>query len=166
MAKRLSTMTIAELRAEINRRRKGLPKLRQERAKLVKQLAAVDRKIATLAGEAGAPVARARAPKARKPAPEPVGKRRLPKNTKPLVEYAADVLAKAKGGMRVKDVMVAVKEAGYKTGSKDFYGLVAAALQDKRFGKVGRGVYALKAQKTAAKRGRKKAAKQEAPASA
>ena len=165
MAKRLSTMTLAELRAEINRRQKGLPRLRKQRAKLTKQLDAIDRKIAALAGEPSAPRAPARAPtapKAQKPAPEPAGKRRLPRNVKSLVEYAADVLAKAKDGMRVKDVMVAVKKAGYKTNSKSFYGLVAAALQDNRFGKLGRGVYTLKAETKAAKRGRKKAAEQEA----
>ena len=159
MAKRLSTMTLAELRAEINRRQQGLPKLRKERAKLTKQLGAIDRKIAALVGEPSAP---ARAPKAPKPAEE----RRLPRNAKSLIECAADVLAKAKDGMRVKDVMAAVKKAGYKTNSKSFYGLVAAALQDNRFGKLGRGVYTLKGQKKAAKRGRKKAAEQEAPAKA
>jgi hypothetical protein len=44
--------------------------------------------------------------------------------------------------MRVKNVMAAVKKAGYKSLSKDFYGIVAATLRDdKRFVKISRGVY-------------------------
>jgi len=46
--------------------------------------------------------------------------------------------------MRVKEVVPAVKKAGYKTRSKDFYGIVATALrEDKRFKRLGRGVYAV-----------------------
>ena len=60
------------------------------------------------------------------------------------VEFIVDVLKKAGQGMRVKDVMAAVTEAGYVSSSKDFYGIVAAALRDdKRFRKLSRGVYTL-----------------------
>ena len=82
----------------------------------------------------------------------------MPKNVKPLIEYIKDVLAKAKDGMRVKDAMAAVQKAGYKTHSRDFYGLVATALRDGPFLKVSRGVYRLKTARRAAEKriGRRK----------
>ena len=64
---------------------------------------------------------------------------------KSLVECIRDVLAKAAGGMRVKDIMTAVQAAGYESGAKDFYNLVAAAVRGDGFEKLGRGVYRLKA---------------------
>ncbi len=55
-----------------------------------------------------------------------------------------DVLAKAGNGMRAINVAKAVLGAGYKTFSKDFYGIVAATLRDrKNFKRLRRGVYAL-----------------------
>ncbi len=63
---------------------------------------------------------------------------------KPLVEYLRKALGKASKGMRPVDIARSVREAGYKTYSKDFYGIVAAALRDKKnFKRMKRGVYAL-----------------------
>jgi len=91
----------------------------------------------------------------------------MPKNTKPLVDFVAGVLAGSKG-MRVKEVAAAVKKAGYKTNSKDFYGIVATTLRDKKFAKVSRGVYTVKTakkrvvKKKAVKKVAKKAPKKKA----
>lgn len=76
----------------------------------------------------------------------PVGrprKRRSRATGKPLVEYVRAVLGKAPQGMRAKDVTSAVRKAGYRSFSKDFYGIVATTLRDKRFKKLRRGVYTL-----------------------
>ena len=61
-----------------------------------------------------------------------------------MVDCIKGVLAKAAGGMRVKDIMAAVQAAGYESGAKDFYGIVAAAVRGKGFDKVSRGVYVMK----------------------
>ena len=164
MAKAISTMSITELQAEIARRQRDLPRLQKRRAKLAKQLGTVDRQIAALAGKPG-PAPRAKAGKATRK----VRRRRMPRNTKPLVDYVADVLAKAPKGIRVKEIEAAVKKAGYKTNAKDFYGIVATTVRDKRFQKVGRGIYKLKSQKktgkaTAKKAGRRKATRRKAVA--
>ena len=145
------TRTIAEIRTELAAKEKQLAKLKARRSGLAKQLEGVDRQIAVVSGGGR------RAP--RKVAAGTAARgRKLPKNVKPLTGYIRDVLAEAKGGMRVKDIMVAVQKAGYKTRSGDFYGLVATAVRDS-FRKVSRGVYALAASKKPAKKKAKKRAK-------
>jgi hypothetical protein len=122
--------------------------LRRQRKKLAKQIGSLDRQIAALAGKPGRaarrPAARASRPRAR---------------GKALPDYIRDVLAKSKKGMRVKEIEAAVRKAGYRTKSKDFYGAVAAAVREGRdFQKVSRGVYKLRG-KPAGRRTAKKAAK-------
>ena len=47
--------------------------------------------------------------------------------------------------MRAKDIAQAVVKAGYRSTSRNFYPIVAAALRDKKlFRRVRRGVYTLK----------------------
>jgi len=138
--------TIQELRKELQAKERAVAKLSAQRNKLVAELAKVDRDIAKLGGatESGKVRKRAGRPAGRKKAAKKVSKRRKGRKGKPLVDYIHRVLAKKSGGMRVKEVAAAVKKAGYKTRSKDFYGIVAAALRDdKRFKRLGRGVYAL-----------------------
>ena len=91
---------------------------------------------------------------AKKAAKRVVGTPTKPKKAegKPLIGYVQDVLAKAKDGMRVKEVMAAVQQAGYKSAAKDFYGIVATAIREGGFEKVSRGIYRLKGmEKPAAK---------------
>lgn len=146
------TRTIAELRAELAASEKQLAKLQAQREKLAKQTDRLDRDIAILSG--GGRRARGRAAtKARGPR-----RRKMPRNVKPLIEYVKEGLAKVGAGMRVKDITSAVQTAGYRTFSKDFYGQVAVAVQDKAFRKLGRGVYTLRTRAKSAKRAVKAAA--------
>ena len=63
---------------------------------------------------------------------------------KPLTQYLAEALSKAKAGMRARDLTAAVLNAGYVTRDKNFKQAVAATLgTDKRFKRVSRGVYTL-----------------------
>ena len=164
--------TIAELRAELATKEKQLGQLKAERLTLAKRMEQIDGEIAALSGDRRrgprktARKARGKAPAARRMA--------APGNAKPLNACVKEVLATAGEGMRVRDIMVAVTKAGYRSTAKDFYGLVAAALQDKAFQRVDRGVYTLKGQKsapadkparkTAKKRRAKKASKKNAAA--
>ncbi|MCJ7544338.1 MAG: hypothetical protein MUP47_07205 [Phycisphaerae bacterium] len=137
------TKTIAELRRELRVKERVLGRLVLLRRRLAARLAALDRRIASLHGAARWVGARAtgRRAKARR------GRGRRKRATgKPLVSYIHATLARAKRGMRAKDVTKAVVKAGYRTYSKDFYGIVAAALRDtSKFKRLKRGIYTLAA---------------------
>ena len=63
-----------------------------------------------------------------------------------MAEYIRGVLAKAKEGVRARDVTAAVLQAGYRTRDKTFNKTVAKMLaSDKRFRRVSRGIYKLAA---------------------
>lgn len=139
--------SIAALRKELESRTQELSKLEAQRGKLARQLEGLDRRIAAVRGTAPAPRApkKARRKKAAKKAPGPAA-------GKPLAQYIREALTGSREGMRVKEIVAAVKKAGYRSSAKDFYGVVAAALHDKRFQRLSRGVYRLKgAGKRAAK---------------
>lgn len=133
--------SIQDLRKELAAKERQLDKVLTQRKKLVAKLKSIDKRIAALGGEVPSSERRS------KPGPKPKiarKKRRTPKraNSKPLVDYIKQVLAKMPKGMRAKDVAPAVKAAGYATRSKDFYGIVAAALRDTEgIKRVTRGVY-------------------------
>jgi len=147
MARQLSKMTIPQLRAEIARRQEGLPKLQKKHAKLLKAIGKLDRQIATLGGQADQPA---------KPKGRPT---KAPKSqastSKSLAQCIRDVLGRSRAGMRVKDIVTAVQEAGYKSVAKDFYHLVAAAVRGDEFKKLGRGIYKVKTGKAAVKKSKK-----------
>ncbi len=140
------TRTIQEVRKELQAKEGAVSKLSAQRNKLVAELAKIDREISVLGGatETGKSRKRVAKPARRKKAAKKVSKPRKGRKGKPLVDYIGDVLAKRSNGMRVKEMVGAVKKAGYKTQSKDFYGIVATALRDdKRFKRLGRGVYTI-----------------------
>jgi len=156
-------VTIGQLRKQLVAQERKLGKLVARRKQLLGQIADIDAEIALLSG--GAPRGGGRGRRGATPSARTAltgWGRRLPKNTKPLIEYAKDVLAGAPNGMRVKEVEAAIRKAGYQTFSQDFYGIVATTLREGPFDKVGRGVYKLKTvPKPAAKKAskRKKATK-------
>jgi len=139
MARQIRRVTVAQLRAEIARRQKGLPKLQKKRAKLLKAVGALDRQIAALGGLAERPAKR----KGR-PAKLAKAAKRATSSGKSLGQSIKDVLGRSRGGMRVKDIVAAVLRAGYKTAAKDFYNMVAATVRGDGFKRLGRGVYKLK----------------------
>ena len=141
MPRKPKVLSIKELRRELAARERQLDQLLARREKLLARLEAVDAEISAI----GADVPSTRAKRKTTPKKAPPGKRaRKRAGGRPLVEFIVDVLKKARQGIRVKDVMAAVAEAGYVSSSKDFYGIVAAALRDdKRFKKLSRGVYTL-----------------------
>lgn len=143
------TKTIRELRRELTAKEAVLTKIQAQRGKLLAKLDVIDRTIALLTGGKagpGRPAKVGRPGKVGRPrknaAPVRVGRRRRGRNEKSLVQTIHEVLSAQPKGLRVKDIAQAVLDAGYKTGSDKFYGLVAAAVRDlKLFKKVSRGVY-------------------------
>jgi hypothetical protein len=142
--------SIWELKRELKARTGQLARLQARRKRAAARLTRIERQIVALGGEVGmARVGRGRR-RRRRGRPRlpgrPVGrprKRRARATGKPLIEYVRAVLAKAPQGMRAKDVASAVTKAGYRSFSKDFYGIVATTLRDKRFKRLHRGVYTL-----------------------
>jgi len=142
------TKTIEDLRKELKAKTKKLAQLRQQRRKAATKLAAIDKQIASLAGRATKPGPKKKVAKKKAAKPGPKKKAGTAKKAKratgtPLVTYVQNALGKAADGMRVKEVLAAVKKAGYKSLSKDFYGIVATTLRNKKFKRIKRGLYKL-----------------------
>jgi len=131
MPRKASSMSIHELRRCLEAQEQVVARLALRRRKLATQLAKLDKKILAAGGSVKSmPVA---------PGPQP--RRRTA--GKPLIDYIISVLKAAPKGMRVKKVVGAVTRAGYRSTSKDFYGIVATALREgPQFKKMSRGVYA------------------------
>ena len=131
---RLSTMSIADLRQEIERRQKLLPKL-------IAQRDALNREIAALQGVETAKVGKPVKPKG----PDKPGRRRQAKNTIGLADALA-LFMKGKKKVTVGEAMEGVMAAGYRSNARDFRSVVNnMLLKDKRFRNVARGEFALKA---------------------
>jgi len=126
--------TIRELRRELKAKETKLRKLHAQRRKITARLGVIDGRISALAGDVGKAGPKRKATASRRARKRPRGE--------PLVKYIQGVLARAKQGMRAKDVATAVVKAGYRSTSKDFYGIVAATLRESsEFKRVSRGVY-------------------------
>lgn len=144
MPKKITTLSTAELIAEITRRQqRQLPRLRKQAASLEKQLAAINAQIAELGGSI---VTGSKASKSGpKPAAKSTGKGgKRPRNKVSLTEAVLAVLSKDKP-MNAKQIISAVKANGYKTTSANFDTIVYQALAQarKKVKKVARGQYIL-----------------------
>lgn len=128
-----SNLSITELEAILESRRKELHNLHKEHARLEKLLEDVDHKIRELEGAVTtSAVGQANGGRAQ--------------NAKSLIEMMEQVLLAAGGPMKVADVAQKVIAAGYKTNSANFRGIVNQALiRDKQFICTARGWYNLKA---------------------
>ena len=132
---KLSKMRIADLRQEIERRQKLLPKLMAQRD-------ALSREIAELQSSATPQARKAARPEA---APKKTRGRHQAKNKVGLADALA-VFMKGKKKVTIAEAIAGVLAAGYKTKSGDFRGVVNnMLLTDKRFKNVARGVFTLKA---------------------
>ena len=131
-----NTKSIAELSRALVAQQKRLVKLRSQRTKFLSSLQTIDRQIAALTGLAG-----------RKGPARPAAGARRSRAGKALPACLIEALTKAKGAkMRAMHLADAVVEAGYVTRDRNFKNTVAKTLaKDKRFKRVGRGIYKLAA---------------------
>jgi len=167
------TISIAALKKQLAEQKELLASLESQRASLLTQLAAVEKQIAKVSGKSKPGRKPGKKP-GRKPGRKQAAKKVVEKAVKKIVKKAVKKIVKkakaskprgrrAKGsdggtltthvakaldgskGMRVKEILSAVEAGGYKSSSKDFYNIIAAALRNKKvFAKVKRGVYKLK----------------------
>jgi len=140
----LKTMSVADLRRELERREKGGAKLLAAHAKLAKRLAAIDAELADL----GVEVAPRRKPgpkpgrKPGRPAKTGDGRSRRVKNSMTLLEAILKGVPTGKTVSPAK-AAAAAKAAGYKSAGQNFGQQVATCLASskKAFKKLGRGQY-------------------------
>lgn len=148
MAKpKLSRISTADLRRELDRRQSALGSLQKKRAKLAAELAGLDAELAAFGVSAGAVMVK------RGPGRPPGSKNKKTRrrrgraaltraqNSKTLVE---SLLSALKGKtMGVTEVSDAVQKAGYKTHAENFRTIVNQTLirNRKLFKKVDRGLY-------------------------
>ena len=132
---KLANVPLAELKKEIDRRQKLLPKLIAQRDMLTRQIAELQQIEAGLVGE---PAGKHRSlPRSRK---------RLPaaENRASLAEVLATFM-KGKEKVTVGEATEGALAAGYKTTSRSFRSVVNQMLfKSPRFRSVGRGEFALK----------------------
>lgn len=133
---KLDTVSLAQLKAELARRRKNLPKLLRQRTKLAKALKDVDRQIAVATGAADITVARLVARGRRQRSGRP---------PRPGSLKAIMLAAMGKKALTVSEAVQAAIDGGYKSQSKNFRLLVnQTLLNEPEFRKVERGKYAAK----------------------
>ena len=131
---RLSTLSIADLRQEIERRQKLLPKLIVQRDAMNREIAALQSLAAPAARQAVKPEAAPKTPRKRHRARNKVG-----------LADALGAFMKGKKKVAIGEAMEGVLASGYKSNARDFRSVVNnMLLTDKRFKKIGRGEFALK----------------------
>ena len=137
----LTEKSIAELKNEIKRRERQLTTLHRRREKLVAQLTEIDEQIAELGGTASGA--------------SPIGGgRKRYRNASNLADALVDLLKNQT--LSVTAASIEVQKTSYKTTSPNFRTIVNhTLLRDKRFKRVGRGLYT-SGKATGAKTGSKK----------
>ncbi|MCC5822923.1 MAG: hypothetical protein LAT64_04640 [Phycisphaerales bacterium] len=117
----LENLSVSELQAELNRRRRGVSRLERRREKLMAELADINAEIAGMGGSLGGGGGRGR-------------------NNMTLPDALHQVLNGTV--MSVTEAADAVRAAGYHSNAANFRTMVnQALLKDKRFKKVARGQY-------------------------
>jgi hypothetical protein len=124
----LSSLSVAEIQAELRRRQAGAKSLLRRREKALAKIAMLDEKLAALGVSASGGA-------------DALSGRKRPKNDMNLVEALAKVL-KSKT-LSVTDAAAAVLTSGYKTSAENFRTMVNQALIKRTdlFKKVSRGKY-------------------------
>ena len=122
-------LTVDQLERMLNQRRKELSRLSRKRATAERRLEDIDDKIRRLGGSAVSIR----------------GGGRRARNDQSLVEVIHGVLQKASRPLRVSAIADAANEAGYRSSSQNFRGIVNQMLiKDPRFTSQNRGFYQLK----------------------
>ncbi|MBI4021303.1 MAG: hypothetical protein HY369_03605 [Candidatus Aenigmarchaeota archaeon] len=142
----LKSMSVADLRRELERREKGGKKLQAQHAKLAKRLAAIDAELAELGVDVPA-----RGRRGRKPGPKPGRKRGRPakgdgrsRRVKNAMTLLQAILKGVPTGKTVSpaEAATAAKAAGYRSAGQNFGQQVATCLSKaKQFKRRGRGQY-------------------------
>jgi hypothetical protein len=124
----IASLSLSDLERLLDDRRNELTKLERSRTKLRRKLDAINRKITSLGGGAGAPTGSTRV-----------------RNDVSLADLINDILGAAGSPLAVGQIVEKVQAAGYQSRSSNFRSVVNITLiKDKRFVSESRGVYRLR----------------------
>ena len=142
MARRATVkISLEDLLAQLKKHQARLPKLQRKEKSLLKQLAAVQAEISTLASAIGGVTVAKRGRPAKVAGRRP---RKRAKNKVKLADAIVSVLSKDKS-LSVAEIAAAVKAGGYTSTSKTFPTIIFQTLgRDKRVKRASRGLYQLK----------------------
>ena len=147
---KLSALSVEELLAEVNRRRKALPKLLKQKAEIQEKLTAIEEEIQALdsdavkSGKVGS-IRRARQAQWAKSVQAPTAARnKRARNNISLMDAVLRVLQTEKS-MSIPDIMAAVVNIGYQSKSRNFAVIIGQTLRaaGEKVVRVKRGAYAL-----------------------
>jgi hypothetical protein len=142
---KLARITVADINAELSRRRAQAGALQRRHDELAAEVAGLRADLEALGSPTGA-VPRGRGRGGRRRGPGAPRSRRMPKNKVKLPDALAAVL-KGKT-MSVAEAGAAVRRAGHKTNARNFYAVVSMALNKSgKFRRVSRGRYSVKRRK-------------------
>jgi len=134
----LKSITTEELQKELARRERGAAKLQAKRERLLKQLEALDKELASLGLEPGE---RPRRRTSTRGGGRAGGTRRRARNPISLPDAIAAAM-EVRAVVTPAEAAQLVKSNGYKTNAKNFNMMVSNALaKDKRFKRLARGQY-------------------------
>ena len=141
----LTSLSTAELQAELARRQSQAGKLEARREKLLAEIAELDQQLAALGGTAAKVATGKRGPGRPKGSGKGKGSRGprgpMPKNDVTLPDAIAAAM-EVRAVVSPKEAAALVLENGYKTNAAHFGMLVSNALaKDPRFKRLGRGQY-------------------------
>jgi hypothetical protein len=126
----LSSISAAELQAELRRRGGAVKKLVRRHQALVAKAAELQTQIEAMGGAVG-------------PAPAAAGRGSRARNSVSLVKALSDALNGK--SLSIEEAMDAVKKAGYQSDSASFRQIISQTLVSRpEFKRVSRGVYSLK----------------------
>jgi hypothetical protein len=139
---RLARITVADLNAELQRRRSQTSRLRRQHDELATELERVRAELEALGSLDGA-APRGRGRGGRRGPGRPPGRRRRGRNKMTLPEALAAAMGRRT--LSVGEAMDAVRAAGYRTKARNFRAVVSIALtKSGKFRRVERGRYAAK----------------------
>src|SRR3954470_11901022 len=102
-----ASFSIAALESMLQQKRNEIAKLRKQRTAVERELSTIDRRIESLGGGRAGRAGGGRS-----------------KNSKSLVATMSDILSKSAKPMQVGDIVQKVQDAGYRSNSANFRGLV------------------------------------------
>lgn len=129
-------LSLAQLEALVEKRKRQLERLHERRRKLESLLEDVQLKIAAIEGRVQRGQQRATAARTGKPAPKTKRRRRAGKSGQPLDAIVVSVLSDTPEGLPLKELEKAVLDRGYKTSSKNFRNVLYQAVY--KLGRAGR----------------------------
>ena len=132
---KVTLLSTVELRKELAKREKQITLLKTKKNRLSKRIEKIDAQIAAMEGQAHKPYAK-------KAGKKKTGRAKALRGRAGSLPNVLFEVMKDKKALKVSEAAMLAQKAGYKSKSKTYVKIVGKALKaDKRFKKVGRGMF-------------------------